>query len=198
MTSTSVTPPRPVLPRLLLHDLARNWWLVLLRGLCAIVVGILAFAWPGVTLFTLVILYGAFALADGVFALVAAVMGGSPAPRWWLAIAGLLGIGAGVLTFMWPGITALVLLFFIAGWAIASGVMQIVGAIRLRKEIEGEWLLIAVGVLSVIFGIALIAQPGLGLLTLVFIIGAYAIVYGILLVMFSLRLRNHSHAEAAA
>jgi uncharacterized membrane protein HdeD (DUF308 family) len=181
----------------MLHDLAKNWWLVLLRGICAIIFGILAFVWPGITLLTLVILYGAFALADGVFALSAAVMGGSPAPRWWLAIAGLLGIGAGVLTFLWPGITALVLLFFIAGWAIASGVMQIVGAIRLRKEIEGEWLLIAVGVLSVIFGIALIVQPGLGLLTLVFIVGFYAIAYGILLVMLSLRLRNHSHAAAA-
>ena len=119
---------------------------------------------------------------------------GRPEPRWWLALVGILGILAGVVTLFWPGMTAIVLLIFIAAWAIASGVMQIVGAIRLRKEIDDEWLLIASGVLSVLFGLVLLARPGLGALSMIFVIGAFAIVYGILEVMFSLRLRRHVHA----
>src|SRR6516162_1041 len=123
----------PPVPGLLLNALAKHWWLLLLRGICAILFGVLTFVWPGITLLTLVLLYGAYALADGVLALAEAIMGGAPAPRWWLAL--------GILTFAWPGITALVLLLFIAGWAIATGILQIVGAIRLRKEIDNEWLL---------------------------------------------------------
>jgi uncharacterized membrane protein HdeD (DUF308 family) len=191
---SSQTFEAPALAHPLLHALVRNWWLILLKGCCAILFGILAFAWPGVTLVTLVLLYGAYALADGILAIAAAITGGAPAPRWWLAIMGLLGIGAGVLTFAWPGITALVLLLFIAGWAIATGIMQIIGAIRLRKEIDHEWLLIAGGILSVTFGVVLVAQPGAGALALILVIGAYAIAYGVLLVAFSLRLRRHTHA----
>jgi uncharacterized membrane protein HdeD (DUF308 family) len=183
-------------PGPMLHSLAKHWWLTLLRGICAIVFGILAFVWPGVTLFTLVILYGAFALADGVLAIAAAIMGGAPAPRWWLAVVGLAGIGAGVLTFAWPGVTALVLLVFIAVWAIAIGVMQIYGAIKLRREIDNEWLLIAGGILSVLFGLVMLGWPGAGALALIFVIGAYAIAEGILLVGLALRLRKHSHAAA--
>ena len=184
----------PSLPRLMLHALCRNWWLLLLRGIVAIVFGVLTFAWPGITLLTLVLFYGAFALVDGVLAIAAAVMGGAPAPRWWLAIVGLLGIAVGILTFAWPGVTALILLLFIAGWAIATGALQIVGAIALRKEIDNEWLLIASGALSVLFGLILVAQPQTGALALLFIIGAYAILYGTLLVFFSLRLRGHSYS----
>ena len=182
----------PPLPRLLLHALAKHWWLLLLRGICAILFGVLTFVWPGITLLTLVLLYGAYALVDGVLALAEAVMGGAPAPRWWLALVGLLGIAAGILTFVWPGITAFVLLLFIAGWAIATGVLEIVGAIKLRKEIENEWLLIASGVLSVIFGLILVAQPGTGALALLYVIGTYAILFGILEVWLSLRLRGYA------
>jgi len=190
---SSQTFESPLAARPLLHALVRNWWLILLKGCCAILFGVLAFAWPGLTLVTLILLYGIFALADGILAIAAAITGGAQAPRWWLAVIGLLGIGAGVLTFVWPGITALVLLLFIAGWAIATGIVQIIGAIRLRKEIDNEWLLVAGGILSVIFGLVLVAQPGAGALALVLVIGAYAIVYGILLVSFSLRLRRHAH-----
>ena len=174
----------------MLDDLARNWWLFLLRGICAIIFGVLTFAWPGQTLITLVILYGVFALFDGGLAIGAAITGGVPAPRWWLALVGLLGIAVGAVTLAWPGITGLVLLFFIAGWAIASGVFQIVGAIRLRKEIEGELLLIASGVLSVLFGLLIMMFPGAGALGLVRAIGVFAIIYGILIVAFSMRLRR--------
>jgi uncharacterized membrane protein HdeD (DUF308 family) len=159
---------------------------------------VLAFVWPGATLLTLIIFYGAFALVDGVLAVIAAISGGAPAPRWWLAIVGIAGIVAGLLTFLWPGVTALVLLLFIAGWAIATGVMQIIGAIKLRKEIDNEWLLIAGGVLSVLFGLGVAVAPGAGALALILVIGAYAIVYGALLVGFALRLRKHSQGAAAA
>ena len=114
------SPPGTVLMRPMLDDLARNWWLILLRGVCAIIFGVLTILWPGLTLFTLILLYGVFALFDGGLAIGAAIMGGTPAPRWWLALVGVLGIVAGAVTLAWPGLTGLVLLFFIAGWAIAS------------------------------------------------------------------------------
>jgi uncharacterized membrane protein HdeD (DUF308 family) len=176
----------------LLRALAHNWWLILLRGIAAILFGILAFVWPGVTLLTLVLLYGIFAIADGVLAIAAAVMGGAPMPRWWLALLGLLGIVVGGMTLAWPGITALVLLLFIAAWAIVSGIMQIIGAIQLRKEIDDEWWLIAGGVVSVLFGLVLIVQPGTGALALVWLIGTFAFLYGVILVSFALRLRKHA------
>jgi uncharacterized membrane protein HdeD (DUF308 family) len=176
----------------LLRSLAENWWLLLLRGVAAIVFGVLAFIWPGVTLAVLVLFYGAFALVDGAFALAAAIMGkGGMGPRWWLVIVGLLGIGAGVLTFLWPGITALVLLVFIAAWSIMSGIFQIIGAIQLRREIDNEWLLVLAGLMSVVFGILLLAWPATGLLALVWLIGTYAVLYGALLVGLALRLRKH-------
>jgi uncharacterized membrane protein HdeD (DUF308 family) len=178
----------------MLHALARCWWLVLLRGIAAIVFGVLAFIWPGLTLVTLVLLYGAFVLVDGVLALAAAVMGGSMQPRWWLALIGALGIIVGVLTFIWPGITALVLLVFIAAWSIILGIFQIIGAIRLRKEIDNEWMLILGGALSVLFGVVLLLRPGAGALALIWLIGAYAVVFGVLLVAFALRLKQHQAA----
>ena len=124
----------------------------------------------------------------------AADLGGAPAPRWWLAIVGVLGIGAGILTFLWPGITGLVLLFFIAGWAIAIGIFQIIGAIRLRKEIDNEWLLILSGIVSVLFGIGVLIVPGAGALALVWVIGLYAIVEGVLYIGLAFRLKKHVHA----
>lgn len=186
----------PLLRHALVRTLAKNWWMLLLRGICAILFGILAFVWPAMTLVTLILLYGAFAFVDGIFALIAAIAGGAAAPRWWLAIVGLLGIAAGLATWFWPGLTALVLLYFIAAWSIATGVMQIVGAIQLRKEIDNEWLLIAAGVISVLFGGLLFARPGAGAIAVLFIIGVYALLYGVLLVFLALRLRAHAHVAA--
>lgn len=179
----------------LLGVLADHWWLFLLRGLAAIIFGVLAFVWPGITLLTLILFYGAFALVDGVFSLIAAIGGGAMrGPRWWLVLVGVIGIAIGILTFLWPGVTALVLLFFIAGWAIATGAFQIAGAIQLRKEIDNEWLLILSGALSVLFGIALLVAPGAGAIALLWVIAAYAIVYGVLLTGFAFRLRRHRAA----
>jgi uncharacterized membrane protein HdeD (DUF308 family) len=174
--------------------LAKNWWLLLLRGIAAIIFGVLAFVWPGLTLLTLVLCYGAFALIDGVLAIVAAITGGAAAPRWWLAIVGLLGIVTGILTLLMPGLSALVLMYFIAAWAIATGVFQIIGAVRLRKEIDNEWLLILVGVISVLFGIGVMLVPGAGALVLFWVIGTFALITGGLLIAPAFRLRKHSHS----
>jgi uncharacterized membrane protein HdeD (DUF308 family) len=172
-------------------DLGKNWWLFLLRGIASIIFGLLSFAWPDIALFTIVLLYGVFALADGVFALLAAVLGKpATAGRWWLIVVGLLGIGAGILTLMMPGITALVLLFCIAAWAVVTGILQIIGAIFVRKEIENEWFLILTGALSLVFGIALFLMPGTGILGLIWLVAAYAIAYGITMIGFSFRLRK--------
>jgi uncharacterized membrane protein HdeD (DUF308 family) len=176
----------------LLHALAKNWWLLLLRGIAAIVFGVLAFAWPGLTLLTLILLYGAFALVDGVIAIITAIKGGAPTARGWLAIVGILGIAVGAFTFFLPGMTALILLFTMAGWAVAIGVLQIMGAIRLRKEIDNEWLLILSGVVSVLFGLGVVLYPGAGALALVWLIGTYAIIAGVLYIGLALRLKKHA------
>src|SRR4051812_20518350 len=129
-TSQSTRLPGAGLQSAMVHALAKNWWMLLLRGVAAIIFGVLALTWPGMTLVTLILFYGAYMLVDGVLAIVAAITGGALMPRWWLAIVGLAGIAAGVLTFLMPGLTAIVLLYFIAGWAIATGALQIIGAIK--------------------------------------------------------------------
>lgn len=178
---------------LALRELAENWWLLLLRGIAAIAFGILAFVWPGLTLLTLTYMWGFYAIADGVLALWAAIAGrgGEIAPRWWLAVVGVAGLLAGLLAFVYPGMTALVLLMFIATWAIVIGVLQIWGAIRLRREIEGEWLLGLSGLLSIAFGVIMFARPGAGALALVWLIGWFAILAGCVYIALAFQLRKH-------
>lgn len=178
---------------LALRELAENWWLLLLRGIAAIAFGILAFVWPGLTLLTLTYMWGFYAIADGVLALWAAIAGrgGEVAPRWWLAVVGVAGILVGLLAFVYPGMTALVLLMFIATWAIVIGVLQIWGAIRLRREIEGEWLLGLSGLLSIAFGVIMFARPGAGALALVWLIGWFAILAGCVYIALAFQLRKH-------
>ncbi len=171
--------------------LAQRWWVLTIRGLAAILFGILTFVAPQISLITLVLLWGAYALVDGAFNLVMGFRGRGRLPRWGvLAAEGVVSIAAGVLTCMWPGITALVLLYIIAGWAVVTGVMEIVAAVRLRKQIRGEWMLGLAGVLSIAFGVLLALFPGAGALTVVLWIGAYAVVFGALLVALSIRLRS--------
>ncbi|MCW0205727.1 HdeD family acid-resistance protein [Achromobacter veterisilvae] len=175
--------------------IGRHWGWVALRGVVAILFGLMAMFMPAITLSALVLVWGAFALADGVLALVAGVRirdGGKP--LWALIVVGLLGIAAGIVTFLWPGLTALILLYIIAIWALVSGVFQIIAAIRFRKEIRNEWLLGLSGLVSVLFGGMLIMQPGAGALALVWVIGIYAVFFGILLLVFSFRLRQHNAA----
>jgi uncharacterized membrane protein HdeD (DUF308 family) len=192
LTTREMTAPLPGRP--MLHALAKCWWLLLLRGIAAIIFGVLAFIWPGLTLVTLVLLYGAFALVDGVLSLIAAFSGSAkPVPTWWLIVVGLLGIAAGIVTFLWPGITAILLIYFIGAWALVHGIFEIIGAIQLRKEIDNEWMLILGGVLSVVFGAIVLIAPGAGALGLIWAIAGYSIVFGILFVALALRLRTHSH-----
>jgi uncharacterized membrane protein HdeD (DUF308 family) len=178
-------------------SLSHNWWALAIRGVAAIIFGVLAFVWPGITLTALVLLFGAYAITDGIFAIIAAVNASGKARRWWLLLLeGILSIVAGVLTFILPGITALFLLYLIAFWAIVTGVFAIGTAIRLRKEITGEWLMALSGVASVLFGFLLLLFPGAGALALIWWIGAYAVVFGALLLGLAFRLRSRDRTIA--
>jgi len=170
--------------------LTRNWWALALRGIFAILLGLAAFVLPGVTLAVLVALFGAYAVVDGVLAMIAGVRAAERHERWWSPVLkGLAGIIAGVLAFIWPALTVLALLYLIAGWAIVTGVLEIVAAVHLHRA-HGEWLLILNGVLSILFGLFVIVWPGAGVLTLVWMIGVYAIVFGTVLLVLAFRLRN--------
>ena len=171
--------------------LARNWWVLLLRGIVAILFGALTLASPGISLASLVLLFGAFCLADGLMAAWTALSNRKQKENGWLLlIGGLLGIGVGLLTIFQPSVTGLALLFYIAIWAIATGVVQVLTAIRLRQEIANEWMLILAGLASVALGALLMLRPGAGALTVLWLIASYAIVFGSLLVVLALRVRS--------
>ena len=177
--------------------LVRNWWALALRGLVAILFGLIAFLNPRVTLAALVLLFGAYAVVDGIFAIIAGIRAAERHERWWpFAIEGLAGLVAGVITFVVPLATALALLYLVGFWAMFTGIFKIAAAIRLRKEIRGEWLLILNGLFSVVFGVLLVVLPAAGLVTLVWLIGAYALVIGAVLVGLAFRLRGHRHRLA--
>lgn len=174
--------------------LSRNWWVFLLRGILAVIFGILALIWPGTTLLTLIILFGAYALVDGIFAIIAGVAGYGTTERWWAeVIEGVLGMVIGLMTLLWPGATALVMLYFIAAWAIVTGILEIAAAIQMRRYISGEWLLFLSGAVSVLFGVLLFIFPEAGALSLIAFIGAFAILFGSLLIVLALRLRSLPH-----
>jgi uncharacterized membrane protein HdeD (DUF308 family) len=153
-------------------ELSRSWWILAVRGAAAVIFGLLALIWPQITLLALVLVFGAYAFIDGVFALVAAARGRQLAggSRGWLVFEGLLGIGAGIVALVWPGITALALLWVIAFWAVLTGVLEIVAAVRLRRVLDNEWLLVVAGTLSIIFGLILMIWPGSGAIGLVWLI----------------------------
>ena len=183
---------------MILERLAANWWVFLLRGVLAILFGIGAMVMPGLTVAVLVLLYGAYAFADGLVAAVAAFTkrkAGEAFP-WSVLIIGLAGIAAGVVTFLYPGLTALLLLYFIAAWHVVRGISEIVVAIRPRKEIQGEGWLIAGGALSVLFGLFLYARPGAGAVALIWTIGAFAILFGIILIVLGFKLKGLKRAAA--
>jgi uncharacterized membrane protein HdeD (DUF308 family) len=175
----------------MLHTLAKNWWALALRGLVAVLFGLLTVILPGITLVTLVLLFGAYALVDGIFNLIGFFRVASH--QWALLIEGVVGIIAGILTFAWPGITAVVLLYLIAFWAIFTGVFEIIAGIRLRKQITNEWLLVVMGVLSLLFGLLILFAPVVGALAIVLWIGAYALVFGVFMLALAFRLRGHRH-----
>lgn len=175
----------------MLSAMARNWWVFLIRGILAILFGILAIIWPLATVGALVLIFGAYALVDGIFDVIAGLSSIGENKRWWvLLLEGLVGIAVGLMTFFWPSVTAIILLYFIAAWAIVTGILEIIAAIQLRRVITGEWFMILAGIVSVLFGLYLFIFPGAGALSVVFIIGAYAILFGILLIILAFRLRS--------
>jgi uncharacterized membrane protein HdeD (DUF308 family) len=175
----------------ILEDLSRNWGWVALRGVIAVLFGVFAFVAPASTLAVLILFWGAFAFVDGILALIAAFkVRDQGRPFWPLLIAGLIGIAAGGATFLWPAMTALVLLMFIGAWAFVMGIFQILAAVRLRREIEHEWLLALSGALSVLFGLFVLFQPAAGALALIWAIGAYAVVFGVLIIGLAFKLKG--------
>lgn len=173
------------------NTLRQHWWTLALRGVVAILFGLAAYFWPGAALTTLVALFAVYAGIDGILSLVAAVRRVGDDKHWWLLLLeGLAGIGAAVLTFFYPGITALLLLYFVAAWAVITGVLEIIAAIRLREEIKGEFWLGLSGLLSILFGAALFLMPGPGALAVVWLIATYAVLFGIFLIVLGFRLRN--------
>lgn len=173
----------------MLQLLAKNWWALELRGLLTVAFGLLALFLPGITLAALVLVFGIYALAEGVVLLIMSFNRRNE--HWWITLLqGLVGISAGVITLVWPGITAIALLAIIAFWALITGILEIVGAIRLRKEIRGEWMLILSGILSLVFAFLLIANPAAGALAIVWLIGVYAVVFGVLLMALGIRVRR--------
>ena len=177
--------------KLMLSAITRNWWLAALRGSLAVIFGVAAFVWPGLTLEVLVLLFGAYAFVDGVVVLGFGLMAAGDGLRWWpLVLGGILGIAIGVLTFMQPAATALALVYVIGAWAMVTGLLEVVAAIRLRDVITTEWLLGFSGVLSVIFGVLVLAQPGAGALAVVFLFGFYAVLAGVSQIALGVRLRG--------
>ncbi len=176
---------------MLIETLKRHWWVSVLRGIAAVVFGVMAFVYPGLTAAVLVLLFGAWVLVDGVFRVIGAIAGRASDPDWGLnLIIGIIGIIIGLLTFHAPQITALALVIYIAVWALMIGATEIALAIKLRREIKGEWFLILMGLLSIVFAIMLLWNPLPGALALVWLIGSYAIVFGVLGIIFGFRLRS--------
>src|SRR5689334_9383669 len=165
----------------ILDRFAKNWWVLLIRGLLAVLFGSMAFARPGATLFALVLLYGAYAFVDGVTALSVGVT----SRAGWLVFSGLAGLAVGIGTFFYPGITAVALFYLIAGWAIVRGIFEIIAGIALRKVISAGWVLALAGVFSIGFGVLFAAYPAPGALALAYLVGAYAVVFGFMMIVLS-------------
>lgn len=173
------------------NRLARNWWTLILRGAIAIIFGLVALAWPTLTLTALVYLFATFWLAGGVLLAIAALREHlHDTHNWLLLLEGIVGIAVGMLAFIWPGVTAFVLLYLIAAWAIVTGILEMITALQLRQAIENEWLPAVTGLVSLIFGVMLIIWPVAEALAILWLIAAYAIVFGILLLILGFKLRS--------
>ena len=183
----------------MLDVLARNWWAIAIRGIAAILFGLCAFFIPGATLWALVIVFGAYCAVDGIFAIVAAVRAAQGHDRWGqLVLLGILGLLAAAVTWFYPGLTALGLLYVIAAWAIVTGVLELVAAFELRRQLTGELWWVLAGLCSIVFGLFLVWQPGAGALAVLWLIGAYAMAFGIFLLGLAFRLRGHLHHHEVA
>lgn len=172
-------------------ELARSWWALALRGLVAVLFGLAALFWPGLVLAALILLFGAYALVDGVLGIIAAFRSSVEGmTRWVLLTEGGIGILFGIVALVWPDLTALGLLYIIAFWAVLAGIARILRAILLRREIENEWSMALSGILSVILGIVLLFLPGTALLAYAWLIGLFALALGVMLIVYAFRVRR--------
>lgn len=175
----------------LLQTMAANWWLLLLRGIAAIMFGAMALAWPGLTVYVLLIVFGAYAVFDGIMAIVVAFQRKSEDDNWWVWLAeGALSIIIGLMALFWPAATALAFVIWMAAWAVVSGLLRVIAAIRLRKEIAGEWALGLSGALLIVWGILMAMIPAAGLLSIAWLIGLFALLIGVVMIVLALRLRG--------
>jgi len=175
----------------MLTQMARHWWVWVLRGFLAVTFGVTAYIWPQITIGVLVLSFGAYVLVDGLFEVAGSIAHRDQYEGWWLLLLdGIFGIGVGIATFIWPNITGIVLVYLIAAWAIVGGLFAIIAAIQLRKEIDNEWLVVVSGILSVVFGVVIAVAPGTGALAMVWVIAAFAIFFGIMLIAFGYRVRS--------
>lgn len=175
----------------MLERFSRNWWMYAVRGVVAIILGVVAFARPEQALQALVLVFGAFALVDGSLAMVAGIASHRYFKRWWaVLLEGVAGVVIGLLTFFWPNITAFALLYLIAAWALITGIFEIVAAIQFRRVITGEWMMVLGGLLSILFGVLLFVFPAAGAVSVMWMIGIYAVAFGISEVIFAFRLHN--------
>lgn len=183
---------------MLIQPSPHSWWILVLRGIAAILFGVMAFVWPGLTGMVLVIAFGAYALIDGVFAVVTGISRlGHSSRGWAFLLEGVLGIIVGFASLLLPGVVTVALIYLIAAWAVMTGIFEIVSAVQLRKEIRNEWALGLSGLLSIIFGVLVMFQPASGGLALVWILGGYAIAFGILLIVAGIRLRGVHRVDTA-
>ncbi|MFH1454123.1 MAG: HdeD family acid-resistance protein [Armatimonadota bacterium] len=174
-----------------IQSVAKNWWSLALRGLAAIAFGVIAFAWPGLTVALLVIFFGAFVLVDGVFAIVGSFIFKGGISKWWvLLVEGLIGVVIGIIVFVRPDFAAAFLVVLIAVWAMVTGVLELAAAVTLRKVLPDIWLLVIMGLLSLVFGILLISQPLAGAIALIWIIAVYAIFFGVMLIALAFTLKG--------
>lgn len=175
----------------MIETLKRHWWVPVIRGIAAIVFGVIAFVYPGLTIATLVLFFGAWVLIDGIFRVIGAIGHRGSDPDWgWQIVIGIVGIIIGLLTFHAPQVTALALVVYIAAWALMIGATEIAFAIKVRREIKGEWFLILMGLASIIFAVLLLWNPIAGAAAVIWLIAWYAIVLGILAIFFGFRLRS--------
>jgi uncharacterized membrane protein HdeD (DUF308 family) len=175
----------------MLQTLARNWWAIVLRGVFAVLFGLGTFVWPGITLAVLVLLFGGYLFIDGILAVLWALAKRNEGSfSWQVFLIGLASLAAGVMTLVWPGVTAIALLYLIAVWAIVRGIFEILAAFHLRRELRHEWLLALNGALSVLLGVVLIVAPGAGALAVLWLIGSFAIVVGIVMIALGFRLKG--------
>jgi uncharacterized membrane protein HdeD (DUF308 family) len=176
---------------MMIETLKRHWWVPVIRGIAAIVFGVIAFTHPVMAIATLVLFFGAWVLIDGIFRIVGAIRHRASDPDWvWQLVIGIIGIIVGLLTFHAPQVTALALVIYIAAWALMIGASEIVMAVKLRHEIKGEWLLILMGLASIVFAVLLLWNPVAGAAAVIWLIAWYAVVLGILAIFFGFRLRS--------